>query len=121
MSGADNSSCSGCHVPFNFIRKRHNCYNCGLVFCKACSSRKSLKASLAPSTNKPYRVCDDCFTKLQKAAIMQLFFVMLKLEVRRISPVNRLKRRLGFLVYQEMLPDSHLLSHSSRIEALQST
>ncbi|KAL0421124.1 UNVERIFIED_CONTAM: PH, RCC1 and FYVE domains-containing protein 1 [Sesamum latifolium] len=68
MSGADNSSCSGCHIPFNFIRKRHNCYNCGLVFCKACSSRKSLKASLAPSTNKPYRVCDDCFTKLQKAA-----------------------------------------------------
>ncbi|XP_011075486.1 uncharacterized protein LOC105159953 isoform X1 [Sesamum indicum] len=68
ISGADNSSCSGCHIPFNFIRKRHNCYNCGLVFCKACSSRKSLKASLAPSTNKPYRVCDDCFTKLQKAA-----------------------------------------------------
>ncbi|KAK4429977.1 PH, RCC1 and FYVE domains-containing protein 1 [Sesamum alatum] len=67
MSGADNSSCSGCHIPFNFIRKRHNCYNCGLVFCKACSTRKSLKASLAPSTNKPYRVCDDCFTKLQKA------------------------------------------------------
>ncbi|KAK6159982.1 hypothetical protein DH2020_003363 [Rehmannia glutinosa] len=29
-------------------------------------TRKSLKASLAPSANKPYRVCDDCFTKLQK-------------------------------------------------------
>ncbi|KAL2546770.1 Regulator of chromosome condensation (RCC1) family with FYVE zinc finger domain [Forsythia ovata] len=68
ISSADNSMCSGCHNPFNFRRKRHNCYNCGLVFCKACSSRKSLKASLAPSMNKPYRVCDDCFTKLQKAA-----------------------------------------------------
>ncbi|KAI3467365.1 hypothetical protein Pfo_024028 [Paulownia fortunei] len=66
ISSADNSVCSGCHNPFNFIRKRHNCYNCGLVFCKACSTRKSLKASLAPSMNKPYRVCDDCFTKLQK-------------------------------------------------------
>ncbi|KAK6159979.1 hypothetical protein DH2020_003360 [Rehmannia glutinosa] len=66
ISTADNSVCSGCHNPFNFIRKRHNCYNCGLVFCKACSTRKSLKASLAPSANKPYRVCDDCFTKLQK-------------------------------------------------------
>ncbi|GFP86184.1 ultraviolet-b receptor uvr8 [Phtheirospermum japonicum] len=66
ISTADNSVCSGCHNPFNFMRKRHNCYNCGLVFCKTCSTRKSLKASLAPSANKPYRVCDDCFLKLQK-------------------------------------------------------
>ncbi|XP_078429611.1 PH, RCC1 and FYVE domains-containing protein 1-like isoform X2 [Wolffia australiana] len=66
VSGADHSVCSGCHLPFGFRRKRHNCYNCGLVFCKACSSRKSFKASLAPSIGKPYRVCDDCFTKLKK-------------------------------------------------------
>ncbi|KAG5568717.1 hypothetical protein H5410_064271, partial [Solanum commersonii] len=64
---ADNSICFGCRIPFNFRRKRHNCYNCGFVFCKACSSKKSLKASLAPSTSKPYRVCDDCYDKLQKA------------------------------------------------------
>ncbi|KAH0756250.1 hypothetical protein KY290_026520 [Solanum tuberosum] len=63
---ADNSICFGCRIPFNFRRKRHNCYNCGFVFCKACSSKKSLKASLAPSTSKPYRVCDDCYDKLQK-------------------------------------------------------
>ncbi|CAN4081244.1 unnamed protein product [Withania somnifera] len=63
---ADNSVCFGCRIPFTFRRKHHNCYNCGFVFCKACSSKKSLKASLAPSTNKPYRVCDDCFDKLQK-------------------------------------------------------
>ncbi|PHU02670.1 hypothetical protein BC332_27921 [Capsicum chinense] len=62
----DSSVCFGCRIPFTFRRKRHNCYNCGFVFCKACSSKKSLKASLAPSTNKPYRVCDDCFDKLQK-------------------------------------------------------
>ncbi|KAL3511138.1 hypothetical protein ACH5RR_030539 [Cinchona calisaya] len=67
ISSADNSVCSSCRNPFNFRRKRHNCYNCGLVFCKACSSRKSLKASLAPSVNKPHRVCDDCYTKLQKS------------------------------------------------------
>ncbi|KAI3839540.1 hypothetical protein MKW92_002973 [Papaver armeniacum] len=66
VSTADNSICSGCRNPFSFRRKRHNCYNCGLVFCKACSSRKSLKASLAPNINKPYRVCDDCFNKLKK-------------------------------------------------------
>nr|GMC63389.1 PH, RCC1 and FYVE domains-containing protein 1-like isoform X1 [Ipomoea batatas]GME19403.1 PH, RCC1 and FYVE domains-containing protein 1-like isoform X1 [Ipomoea batatas] len=66
VSSVDNSMCSVCHNPFNFIRKRHNCYNCGLVVCSTCSIRKSLKASLAPSMNKPYRVCDDCFNKLQK-------------------------------------------------------
>ncbi|XVE54814.1 hypothetical protein DITRI_Ditri03aG0112800 [Diplodiscus trichospermus] len=64
--GADHFNCSGCRNPFSLIRKRHNCYNCGLVYCKACSCKKSLKAALAPNTNKPYRVCDDCFTKLNR-------------------------------------------------------
>ncbi|XP_057976857.1 PH, RCC1 and FYVE domains-containing protein 1-like isoform X2 [Malania oleifera] len=68
VSGVDQSMCSGCRLPFNFKRKRHNCYNCGLVFCHSCSSKKSLKASMAPNPNKPYRVCDNCFGKLRKAA-----------------------------------------------------
>ncbi|GAB4835272.1 hypothetical protein Ancab_000181 [Ancistrocladus abbreviatus] len=67
VSGVDQSMCSGCRQPFNFKRKRHNCYNCGLVFCHSCSSKKSLKASMAPNQNKPYRVCDNCFAKLRKA------------------------------------------------------
>ncbi|XP_054797375.1 PH, RCC1 and FYVE domains-containing protein 1 [Prosopis cineraria] len=67
VSGVDQSMCSGCRLPFNFKRKRHNCYNCGLVFCHSCSSKKSLKASMAPNPNKPYRVCDNCFNKLKKA------------------------------------------------------
>ncbi|KHN38378.1 Putative E3 ubiquitin-protein ligase HERC1 [Glycine soja] len=66
VSGVDQSMCSGCRMPFNFKRKRHNCYNCGLVFCHSCSSKKSLKASMAPNPNKPYRVCDNCFNKLRK-------------------------------------------------------
>ncbi|KAH6756631.1 hypothetical protein C2S51_038900 [Perilla frutescens var. frutescens] len=65
-SGADQSMCSGCRQPFNFKRKRHNCYNCGLVFCHSCSSKKSQRASMAPNPNKPYRVCDNCFNKLKK-------------------------------------------------------
>ncbi|XP_028798507.1 PH, RCC1 and FYVE domains-containing protein 1 [Neltuma alba] len=65
-SGVDQSMCSGCRLPFNFKRKRHNCYNCGLVFCHSCSSKKSLKASMAPNPNKPYRVCDNCYNKLRK-------------------------------------------------------
>ncbi|XVE91468.1 hypothetical protein REPUB_Repub01dG0012300 [Reevesia pubescens] len=67
-SSADHSMCSGCRNPFGFIRKRHNCYNCGLVFCKACANKKSMKASLAPTMNKPYRVCVNCFAKLRKDA-----------------------------------------------------
>ncbi|GMI87372.1 hypothetical protein like AT1G69710 [Hibiscus trionum] len=67
-SSVDQSICSGCRNPFSFIRQRHNCYNCGLVFCKACTMRKSMKASRAPTMNKPYRVCDDCFAKLKKCA-----------------------------------------------------
>ncbi|KAL3813142.1 hypothetical protein ACJIZ3_014410 [Penstemon smallii] len=68
VSGVDQSMCSGCRLPFNFKRKRHNCYNCGLVFCHSCSSKKSLRASMAPNPNKPYayRVCDNCFSKLKK-------------------------------------------------------
>ncbi|OIT28076.1 PREDICTED: uncharacterized protein LOC109213096 [Nicotiana attenuata] len=66
VSVADNSICAGCQSPFNLRRKRHNCYNCGLVFCKVCTSKRSVKASLAPKMNKPYRVCEDCFTKLNK-------------------------------------------------------
>ncbi|KAL7084627.1 hypothetical protein ACP275_14G233400 [Erythranthe tilingii] len=67
VSGVDQSMCSGCRLPFNFKRKRHNCYNCGLVFCHSCSNKKSLRASMAPNPNKPYRVCDNCFNKLKKA------------------------------------------------------
>ncbi|KDP41179.1 hypothetical protein JCGZ_15586 [Jatropha curcas] len=68
VSSTDQSQCFGCRNPFGFRRKRHNCYNCGLVFCNACTSRKSIKASLAPNMNKPHRVCDDCFNKLKKAS-----------------------------------------------------
>ncbi|KAI3692771.1 hypothetical protein L6452_32594 [Arctium lappa] len=68
VSGADQSVCSGCRQAFGFTRKRHNCYNCGLVHCHGCSSRKALKAALAPTPGKPHRVCDSCYIKLKKAA-----------------------------------------------------
>lgn len=66
VCAADYSVCSGCRSPFNLKRKRHNCYNCGLLFCKECTNKKSLNASLAPNLNKLYRVCEDCFPKLNK-------------------------------------------------------
>lgn len=66
ISGAEQSLCSSCRQAFGFTRKRHNCYNCGLVHCHGCSSRKALRAALAPNPGKPYRVCDSCFVKLNK-------------------------------------------------------
>jgi len=68
VSGADQSVCSGCRQSFGFTRKRHNCNNCGLVHCHSCSSKKALRAALAPSPNKPSRVCDSCYVKLKKAS-----------------------------------------------------
>ncbi|KAL5058301.1 hypothetical protein RYX36_029905 [Vicia faba] len=65
VSGVDQSACTGCRQPFGFTRKRHNCYNCGLVHCHGCSSRKVLKAALAPTPGKPHRVCDSCYAKLK--------------------------------------------------------
>ncbi|KAF9682733.1 hypothetical protein SADUNF_Sadunf05G0139300 [Salix dunnii] len=66
VSGSEQSQCSFCRQAFGFTRKRHNCYNCGLVHCHSCSSRKATKAALAPNPSKPYRVCDSCFIKLNK-------------------------------------------------------
>ncbi|GFP83369.1 probable E3 ubiquitin-protein ligase herc1, partial [Phtheirospermum japonicum] len=68
VSGADQSVCTACRQAFGFTRKRHNCYNCGLVHCHSCSSKKAMKAALAPTPGKPHRVCDSCYSKLKKAA-----------------------------------------------------
>lgn len=58
--------CSRCGVDFRFTRKKHNCYNCGSVFCHPCSSKRSMNAALAPDKNKKFRVCDPCFSHLEK-------------------------------------------------------
>lgn len=65
VTGTDQPICFGCKQAFGLTRKRHNCYNCGLVFCHTCSSKKSSKAALAPTLEKPHRVCDICYTKLK--------------------------------------------------------
>ncbi|XP_070678221.1 PH, RCC1 and FYVE domains-containing protein 1-like isoform X2 [Malus domestica] len=68
VSGAEQSQCSACRQAFGFTRKRHNCYNCGLVHCHSCSSKKATRAALAPNPGKPYRVCDPCYVKLNKVS-----------------------------------------------------
>ncbi|KAG9442490.1 hypothetical protein H6P81_018344 [Aristolochia fimbriata] len=66
VSSNDQSLCSGCRMIFGFTRKKHNCYNCGFVFCHSCSNKKACNASLAPNKSKQYRVCDPCFNHLKK-------------------------------------------------------
>nr|GMC91401.1 PH, RCC1 and FYVE domains-containing protein 1 isoform X1 [Ipomoea batatas]GMC96861.1 PH, RCC1 and FYVE domains-containing protein 1 isoform X1 [Ipomoea batatas]GME14392.1 PH, RCC1 and FYVE domains-containing protein 1 isoform X1 [Ipomoea batatas] len=68
VSSTDQASCRGCSMAFGITRKKHNCYNCGLLFCRICCSKKSPNASLAPNKNKPFRVCDTCFSQLQRTA-----------------------------------------------------
>lgn len=65
VNGTDQSVCFGCRQAFGLTRKRHNCYNCGLIFCHNCSSKKAIKAAMAPTSEKPHRVCDICYTKLK--------------------------------------------------------
>ncbi|KAG4924210.1 hypothetical protein JHK87_049750 [Glycine soja] len=119
IPSVDHSACVGCRNLFNFRRKRHNCYNCGLVFCKSCTSKKSIKASLAPNSNKPYRVCDDCYLKLRKAAIESVPSVQtpslrcVSLQDNRITKIQGTLLRLasfGSIIQtessQSKLPDS---------------
>ncbi|CAA3029559.1 PH, RCC1 and FYVE domains-containing 1-like isoform X1 [Olea europaea subsp. europaea] len=68
VSSSDQSACKGCNMGFGFTRKKHNCYNCGLLLCRACSNKKSMNASLAPNKNKPFRVCNQCFNQLRRAS-----------------------------------------------------
>ncbi|CAM0903198.1 unnamed protein product [Alopecurus aequalis] len=66
ISMKDQPICSGCKLAFGFTRKKHNCYNCGSMFCSSCSNNKIANAAVAPDKNRRYRVCDECFRQLQK-------------------------------------------------------
>uniref|UniRef100_A0A0A8YCV1 FYVE-type domain-containing protein n=1 Tax=Arundo donax TaxID=35708 RepID=A0A0A8YCV1_ARUDO len=68
ISSKDQSVCSSCQLAFRFTRKKHNCYNCGFMFCNSCSSNKVTSAALAPDKSKRCRVCDACYNELKKIA-----------------------------------------------------
>ncbi|KVI03040.1 Brevis radix-like domain-containing protein [Cynara cardunculus var. scolymus] len=65
-SSFDISVCRGCNIEFGFMKKKHNCYNCGLLFCGICSSKKTKNACLAPDETKSFRVCDSCFKCVER-------------------------------------------------------
>ncbi|XP_062620399.1 lateral signaling target protein 2 homolog [Saccostrea cucullata] len=51
--------CMACEIPFNFVRRRHHCRNCGKIYCGQCSS------NFVPLPHfgymNPVRVCNHCF------------------------------------------------------------
>nr|XP_043616330.1 PH, RCC1 and FYVE domains-containing protein 1-like [Erigeron canadensis] len=124
VTTVDLSMCSGCHEQFNFHRKLHHCYNCGLAFCKACSRKKSSKALLASGMDKSYRVCDGCYSKINNDMDLQTTFQPPKVDKENIScnssgyKPHRLLSRLSF-ASSEHLDDSSqdhaLLQHSGTL------
>ncbi|KAK4347631.1 hypothetical protein RND71_033970 [Anisodus tanguticus] len=67
-SSTDQSACRGCSMSFGITRKKQNCYNCGLLFCRTCCRKKTTNASMAPDKTKAFRACDPCFYLLQRIA-----------------------------------------------------
>ncbi|XP_020612593.1 RUN and FYVE domain-containing protein 2-like [Orbicella faveolata] len=56
----DTAQCQQCNQPFSLARRKHHCRNCGGIFCNACSDY----TMPLPSSAKPVRVCDACYTTL---------------------------------------------------------
>lgn len=100
ISCTDQSACKGCTMAFGFTRKKHNCYNCGLLFCRACSSKKAINASLAPDKSRPYRVCDLCFNRLQRTANSDQ-----PSKLENLSPRPILINQKGFLAERNLTKD----------------
>ncbi|XP_059843751.1 FYVE, RhoGEF and PH domain-containing protein 6 isoform X2 [Hypanus sabinus] len=55
--------CMVCTCDFTLTWRRHHCRACGKIVCQACSSNKF---NLDYLKNRPARVCDYCFSELQK-------------------------------------------------------
>jgi len=52
--------CLKCSKPFTFLRRRHHCRACGLIFCAECAPRTSNRRGLQKGEVTHKRVCMDC-------------------------------------------------------------
>ncbi|XP_052142910.1 PH, RCC1 and FYVE domains-containing protein 1-like isoform X2 [Oryza glaberrima] len=88
LSSKDQSVCSNCQLTFGFTRKKHNCYNCGSMFCNSCSNNKVSRAALAPDRSKRYRVCDACFSQMQKVEEHSKLDPQQKIQKDEVCPIE---------------------------------
>uniref|UniRef100_J3LFX8 FYVE-type domain-containing protein n=1 Tax=Oryza brachyantha TaxID=4533 RepID=J3LFX8_ORYBR len=88
LSSKDQSVCSNCQLAFGFTRKKRNCYNCGSIFCNSCSNNRVSRAALAPDKSKRYRVCDPCFSQLQKVEQLSKLGPQLKIQKDEVCPIE---------------------------------
>ncbi|XP_062519706.1 uncharacterized protein LOC134194766 isoform X2 [Corticium candelabrum] len=66
------NDCMGCKKKFTTFTRKHHCRNCGKVVCGQCSSTKVdlllfQGQTPAPGTEKPERVCTDCYSIVSKS------------------------------------------------------
>lgn len=62
----EGDKCHRCRTEFTMLNRRHHCRSCGQVFCGTCSGKSSTIPEYG--IEKPVRVCDGCFAKLNKVA-----------------------------------------------------
>jgi hypothetical protein len=60
MPDAATDACLKCTKPFTFLRRRHHCRACGLIFCAECAPRASNRAVIQGDDSPYKRVCMDC-------------------------------------------------------------
>ena len=56
--------CMNCNTQFTVINRRHHCRVCGKVLCKKCLPYKIKIPIISP--DKPEKVCQKCYDKLQE-------------------------------------------------------
>lgn len=62
----DGKCCHHCRSEFSFTLRKHHCRNCGQIFCNQCSAKMCTLPKFG--IEKEVRVCDVCFTSLQKSS-----------------------------------------------------
>lgn len=73
------------------------------MHCHACSSKKVLKAALAPTPGKPHRVCDSCYSKLKAVEAGMPMTISRKNVVSRQSIDTRDRFDRGEVRYSRLL------------------